>query len=110
MIGKTAFHASERTIFDLKISELRSLAVKTNAAVICLSETWLDDSITDSEISIDGYCLVRRDRNKSGGGVCMYIRNVISFSPRIDLDIDGLEVFFCDILLPKSKPIVIETC
>ena len=84
--------------------------MKTNAAVICLSETWLDDSITDGEISIDGYCLVRRDRNRSGGGVCMYIRNDISFSPRIDLDIDGLEVLFCDILLPKSKPIVIGTC
>ena len=40
----------------------------------------------------------------------MYIRNDISFSPRIDLDIDGLEVLFCDILLPKSKPIVIGTC
>ena len=70
----------------------------------------IDDSITDGEISIDGYCLVRRDRNRSGGGVCMYIRNDISFSPRIDLDINGLEVLFCDILLPKSKSILIGTC
>ena len=84
--------------------------MKTNAAVICLSETWLDDSITDGEISIDGYCLVRRDKNRSGGGLCMHMRNDISFSPRIDLDIDGLEVLFCDILLSKSKPIVIGAC
>ena len=63
-----------------------------NADVICLSETWIDGSVTDSEISIDGYCLVGRDRNRSGGGVCTYIRNYISFSPRYDLDSDGLEV------------------
>ena len=102
-------HLNVRSLIS-KISELRYIAVKTNAAVICLSETWLDDSITDGEISIDGYCLVTRDRNRSGRGVCMYIRNDISFSPRIDLDIDGLEVLFCDSRLPKFKPIVIGTC
>ena len=93
-----------------KISELRYIAVQSNAAVICLSETWLDDSVSDGEISIDGYCLIRRDRNRSGGGVCMYIRSDLSFSQRSDLETAGLEVLFCDILLPKSKPIVIGTC
>ena len=39
-----------------------------------------------------------------------YIRSDLSFSQRNDLDSEGLEVFFCDILLLKSKPIVIGTC
>ena len=78
--------------------------------MITLSETWLDDSVTDSEISINDYCLVRRDRNRNGGGVCMYIRKDISFSHRTELDSNGLEILWCDILLPKSKPIVVGAC
>ena len=62
-----------------KISELRLLAANTKAAVISLSETWLDDSVLDNEIFISDYCLLRRDRNRNGGGVCMYIRNDIPF-------------------------------
>ena len=93
-----------------KLSELRHLAVKSNAAVISLSETWLDDSVLDSEISMDNYCLILQDRNRNGGGVCMYIRSDISFSYRNDLESDGLEVLWCDILLPKSKPIVVGAC
>ena len=40
----------------------------------------------------------------------MYISSNLSFSQRNDLDSEGLEVLFCDIILPKSKPIVIGTC
>ena len=40
----------------------------------------------------------------------MYIRSDLSFSQRSDLETAGLEVLFCDILLPKSRPIVIGTC
>ena len=93
-----------------KISELRYIAIRTRAAVISLSETWLYNSVTDNEISVNDYCLVRRDRNRNGGGVCMYIRNDIPFSHRTDLDSDGLEILWCDILLPKSKPIVVDAC
>ena len=49
------------------------IATKTRAAVISLSITRLDDSVLDSEISISDNCLVRRDRNRNGGGACLYI-------------------------------------
>ena len=70
----------------------------------------MHDSVSDGEISIDGYCLIGCDRNRTGGGVCMYIQSDLCFSQRNDLDREGLEVLFCDILLPKSKPVVIGTC
>ena len=40
----------------------------------------------------------------------MYIRKDISFPHRTDLDSNGLEILWCDILLPKSKPIVVGAC
>ena len=44
-------HLNARSLLN-KISELRLIASKTRAAVISLSETWLDDSVLDNEISI----------------------------------------------------------
>ena len=37
--------------------------------VVCLVETWLDSSIDDVEISIQGYTIVRRDHSRHGGGI-----------------------------------------
>jgi len=39
--------------------------------VVCIVETWLDGEICDQELVIDGYCVVRRDRNRHGGGGCV---------------------------------------
>ena len=50
--------------FFLKIDELRHIARLTNAAVIEISESKLDDSVSTSEIQIDKYELVRCDRKQ----------------------------------------------
>lgn len=41
--------------------------------IILVTETHLDNSIDSSEINIDGYHLFRRDRNRHGGGVAVYV-------------------------------------
>ena len=92
-----------------KIDELRTLVRKTKAAVVGISESWLDNSITDNEIHIDGFCTLRKDRDRKGGGVCTFIRNDIAFRTRDDLAHDSLEATWFELLLPKSKPIVIGT-
>ena len=74
-----------------KLDELILLATKTNAAVIGITESWLDDSVKDSEVEVCGYSILRHDRNRHGCGVCLYIRSDISFSPRIDLQTDNIE-------------------
>ena len=38
-----------------KIDELRAVAKKSRAAVIGITESKLDESVTDGEINIDGY-------------------------------------------------------
>ena len=53
---------------------------------------------------------MRRDRETHAGGVCMYIRNDLAFNPRPDLQNENLEDLFVEILLPKTKPIILGTC
>ena len=89
------------------IDEIRTIANRTKAAVIALTETWLDDSVNDSEISINNYCIIRADRNRQGGGVCLYIRENLTFNPRIDIKTDSIETLWVEILQPKTKPILV---
>ena len=49
-----------------------------------------------------------RDRNREGGGVCIFITNDIAFNRRDDLCNDDIEFLAVDILLPKSKPILVS--
>ena len=103
--GLHIIHLNVRSLLP-KIDEVRLIAKQSNAACMCLSETWLDDSVFDTEISINNYSITRKDRSRHGGGVCMYIRNDIAFNTRSDLDHEELEATFVDILLPKTKPLL----
>ena len=89
-----------------KIEELRQIAKNTDSAVIGLSETKLDKTIFDSEVSIPNYSLIRKDRNRKGGGVACYIRSDICFNSQNYLSDEIANISF-DLLLPKTKPISI---
>ena len=47
--------------------------------------------------------------NREGGGVCMYIRSDLAYNPRDDINLEGVKSIWCDLLLPKSKPILLGT-
>ena len=87
-----------------KIDELCNIAKCSNAAVIGITETKLDNTVYDSEVTIDRCSIVRNDRNRKGGGVACYIRSNICYSRKICLS-DNLENIFIDLLFPKTKPI-----
>ncbi len=63
-----------------KIDNLRLLPEAQHPHVIALCETWLDNSIKDQEMTIEGYFLVRRDRNRHGGGIAAYLREDVPFT------------------------------
>ena len=42
--------------------------------------------------TLQGYNIVRRDRNKHSGGVFFYLRNTITFSRQYQLENDDLEL------------------
>ena len=47
--------------------------------IICLTETWLDRRISDTDIELSGFKLpYRRDRQGDNhGGICVYVKVVI---------------------------------
>ena len=56
-------------LFDLHIV-LYSLCLD----VICVTESWLDASISDSQLDPEcRYNVYRKDRNRHGGGVCVFV-------------------------------------
>ena len=112
---------SERSVFNLrglhfihlninsllpKIDELRNIAKLSNAAVIGISESKLDDFVLSSEIQIDNYNTLHCDRNRHGGGVVCYIRNDLSYDVKSFFPPEIENIFF-ELLLPNTKPIVV---
>ena len=53
-----------------KITQLREVCRKTAINLLCVDETKLDASFSDSQFHIEGYQYppFRRDRDKNGGG------------------------------------------
>ena len=89
-----------------KIDETRCIAKLTNATVIGLSETKLDNAVLSSERVIEGYDLVRSDRSQRGGGVACFVKNSISYDWKPIFCINRKSIFI-EIFLPKSKPVLI---
>ena len=47
--------------------------------ILAVNETRLDHTIYSGEVTVSGYVLERKDRNRDGGGVALYIRNTINY-------------------------------
>ena len=89
--GFKVAHINVRSLYN-KLDEVRSLLTESDLDVLCISETWLDDTISDSEINILGYIPERKERNRQGGGVMMYIRDSIAYKIRSDIALSAPHV------------------
>ena len=58
-----------------KIDACRDIKNYIRPAMLGITESELDSSITNAEANINGYIVIRNDRNINGGGVACYIRN-----------------------------------
>ena len=57
-----------------KIDELESVAEINQVDIICITESWLTPSCSNTMISLTNFIHFRKDRLFSrGGGVCIYI-------------------------------------
>ena len=77
--------------------------------VIGINETKIDSSISYTDIQIEEYEVVRRDRNKWGGGVALYIHKSISanYAVRLDLMHYRFEFLSIQIKLGNFRPFLI---
>jgi hypothetical protein len=60
--GLHFLHANARSLLP-KLEDVRLLLNQMGAVVIAISETWLDNIIQDDKVAIDGYRIVRNNRN-----------------------------------------------
>ena len=78
--------------------------------IMTLSETWLDETVSDLEIYLDDYyAIVRRDRNRRGGGVAILISKVVPFCLCPELSEGRVESLWVN-LFPGSKRSVAVLC
>ena len=92
------------------IDEIRHLLFKFPFDIFAINESKIDDSITDGEISISGFNLIRKDRSRAESGVVLYIRESLSYIDRNDLVPDRLEMLCAEINRPFSKSLFVCTC
>ena len=56
-----------------KVSELGVMVVQQNLDIICVTKSWLDNSISDGMVQLDGYLPpFRKDRDVRYGGVAVF--------------------------------------
>ena len=110
--GLKVLHLNIRSLPNIShLSQLRELNSREQSDIITISESWLNTTITSTEIQLDGYKLFRLDRlHKGGGGVCAYVRSDLKskvlkdFSSISDRNFHQL---WLSVQVKKSKSIVL---
>ena len=100
-------------IAHLNISSLRNKIISvTNLLadgihILALSETHLDETISDNLLAIQGYKIFRRDRDAGGGGTAVYVLEHLPTKIRNDLMIFDTETIWLQINIPHMNPILV---
>ena len=74
--------SSKHPIPATRVDQVRALLQQshTEISILGITEGHLSNNVSDTEISIDGYKLFRKDRqnNHRGGGVLVYLADPLS--------------------------------
>ena len=95
----SVLHVNTRSVVahnnTTKLDEIELLAAQYNFAVVCLSETWLDNSIDNVTVQLNGYAgPFRLHRRRHGGGVLAYVKNDIFCVRHFDYESDDVEILW----------------
>ena len=99
--------------FESKISPLQDIVYGQDLDIISLSETWLNESVSDQEILPVSYDIYRSDRlGRSGGGTLTAIKTTLSSSQvPIPSDFSSLEMVVVEIgSLKNDRSILVINC
>ena len=91
------------------IDETRILKKDNNFDILAINETKLDQFDSDSFINISVYTCIRKNRNKDGGGVCIYIRDTIDFKRKLSFEQGDLEMISIKVSKPNTSPFLLTT-
>ena len=91
------------------IDEIRIILADQYFDVLALNETRLDKNISNQDMFIQNYDLIRADRSRSGGSVCLYVKNSINYLNRNGLVGDNLEAICIEVLKQSSASFIVGT-
>ena len=94
-----------------KAAELAVCLDNHQPDILIGTETWLSDSISNSEILPPNYTVIRKDRKDAFGadgygGVFIALKNDLIATHRVDLDTDA-EVVWAQIEIAGNKPVLV---
>jgi exonuclease III len=91
------------------LDEIRLLLHNKYLDVLAVNETRFDSTISDGIVSIEGYDVLRADRDRNGGGVCIYVRCHINYENRPDLVPTDLEAVCVEIKQANSQSFIVSS-
>ncbi len=90
-----------------KFDEFEAFAMYNRYDIMLVSETWLGEVIGNDIITVQGYLPpYRRDRNRHGGGLAVYISDSVPASRKIDLEAQTIENICIEVGLGAEKILV----
>jgi hypothetical protein len=94
-----------------KIDEIHTLLINdAKIDIICLSETWLDNTITDDMVKIPGYMIHRKDRpGNSAGGAGLYITENIPNRRADEFEFPEIDLLWVEFKIGQKK-IMVGAC
>jgi len=108
--GLGFIHLNVRSMLA-KMDMIRIWALSTDADLIVISETWLNKSVLNEDISIDGYTVYRTDRPRKGGGVAVYIKSKFSVNVLISKSVSKqFEFLALDLEVSRTLHITVVGC
>jgi hypothetical protein len=97
-----------------KIDVLKNYVAELKLDVIGIAETFLNDEVMLSEISIEGFTIYRKDRcnfkEGKAGGVILYIKNEITSYECNDLNQSESESIWCTLKVDNTTSLTVGVC
>ncbi len=94
-----------------KIDDIRLLLYRSKLNCLCLTESWLNNSISDEEMQIPNYKIVRLDRGngsskKGGGGLVAYVDLKYDYQHIVDWNLcnGDIEIMWLKLRLKLTRP------
>jgi len=101
----TACHINIRS---LTLSKLRAIKtdISTQHDIITISETFLNENST-TDLSLPGFHkIIRKDRQRFGGGVAVYVKENITFKRKCQYENDNLEAIWIELNTIEGKILI----
>ena len=104
-IGLRIYHLNIHSLHN-KLDELRLFCNEYKLHILSLNETWLDENISDDELHLNGYNIIRRDRDSFRDSVAAYTDEHLQFN-HINMEArPNIEVIWFELKPIKSKKIL----